>query len=274
MHAITAQVEDISATTMHERVPVPPTDDEIAELATVMNGMLDRLEAGSARQRQFVSDASHELRSPLATIRAATEVGAPGATEDVLAECDRMDQLIGDLLDLARLEEHREDVGRETVEVAELVRSVCARARNGGPDVSVDAPGPAPVTGSRRQLDRVVRNLVDNACAHAAAAVAVAVATEPTTGAVALVVSDDGPGIPEAQRQRVFDRFVRLDESRARGDGGTGLGLAIVAAVVERHGGTVAFTDPDGLGGARVEVRLPGGRSGSGGATRPARPGR
>jgi signal transduction histidine kinase len=272
--AITSTAERISGSTLDERLPVPATDDEIAHLARTMNAMLDRLEASSRRQREFVSDASHELRSPVATIRTELEVALahPDRTDwgsvatGVLAEDLRMESLIADLLTLARLEpgSGAPAGATEDVDLAAVVQEVAARMRDergggapGGPVVETRGVRPAVVHGRATQLGLVVRNLVDNGRRHARTVVAVELA--PTAdGGTLLAVSDDGPGVPEADRERVFDRFVRIDESRSRTDGGAGLGLAIVRAVVVAHGGTVRCTRAES-GGARFEVRLPAG---------------
>jgi signal transduction histidine kinase len=267
--AITSTAERISGSTLDERLPVPPTDDEIAHLARTMNAMLDRIEASARRQREFVSDASHELRSPVATIRTEIEVALAhperaewsAVAEGVLAEDLRMEALLADLLMLARLEpgSGAPPGAAEPVDLAAVVHEVVARDREGartaGPRVEVRGVRPAVVTGRPTQLGLVVRNLVDNARRHARTVVAVELTGMPEGGAL-LTVADDGPGVPESDRERVFERFVRLDEARSRADGGAGLGLAIVRAVVAAHGGTVRCTRAES-GGARFEVRLP-----------------
>ena len=260
VEAIRAQVDEITATTMHRRVPVPNTDDEVARLARTMNGMLDRLEGASARQRAFVSDASHELRSPVSTIRAELEVASADAdqadwaevAQRTLGETDRLGRLVDDLLALARLDEAQGPPKRVPVDLDDLVLEESTRTHR----VPVRTAGVSAgrVAGDARQLTQVVRNLVDNAQRHAATQVAVTLRREDDE--LVLVVDDDGPGIPEAERENVFDRFTRLDEGRGRADGGAGLGLAVVRRVVEHHGGTVSVVSSD-LGGARFVVRLP-----------------
>ena len=264
--SITEQVEAISASSLHQRVPVPDSGDEVAELATVMNRMLDRLERGGQRQRQFSADASHELRSPLSTVRAAAELltGSPPPQRagrlagDIVAEADRMDQLITDLLELSRLDEDRGPrSSAESTDLAALVLAELAAELDGptGPvAVAVSAPDAVPVVGDPRQLRRLVRNLADNALRHAAGRVEVAVAATGAGGA-RLVVDDDGHGVPPADRATVFERFSRLDEARSRDAGGSGLGLALVRAIAEGHGGTVTVDDSP-LGGARFTVQL------------------
>jgi signal transduction histidine kinase len=255
------EVDEITHTTMHRRVVVPPGDDEVARLATTMNDMLDRLEGAAERQRQFVADASHELRSPITTMRADLEVALraperldwPALARRMLAENERLSLLVDDLLELARLDEGRPARPRVDVDLDDLVHDEATRASS---RVHVDVAGVSAgrVQGDLRQLGQVVRNLVDNAARHAVSRVAVSVVTDATE--VVVRVDDDGPGIPEVDRERVFERFARLDEGRAREGGGAGLGLALVRRVVAAHGGAVTVGDAP-LGGARFEVRLP-----------------
>lgn len=264
VEAIRAQVDEITGTTMHQRVPVPHTDDEVARLARTMNGMLDRLEQASARQRAFVSDASHELRSPVSTIRAELEIASadtdadwPEVAQRTLGETERLSRLVDDLLALARLDEAQGPLRRHPVDLDDLVLEEGTRTHR--VPVSTAGVSAARVSGDERQLTQVVRNLVDNAQRHAASRVAITLRHDGDD--LVLIVDDDGPGIPEADRELVFDRFTRLDEARGRAAGGAGLGLAVVRRVVEQHGGTVALVDGDpaegGLGGARFVVRLP-----------------
>ena len=255
-----AEVLEISHTTMHRRVPVPEGGDEVQRLAETMNEMLDRLEDASTRQREFVSDASHELRSPVAAMRTDLEVALrdrdtdwPALAERVLSENERLGTLVDDLLALARIDEHGGDTVDAIVDLDELVLADVDGRENG---VVIDTQhlSGGRVRGNARQLAQVVRNLVDNAKRHATTKVAVSVSNG--DGTVALAVDDDGPGIPIADRERVFERFARLDEGRARDAGGSGLGLAVVARIVTAHGGTVRVIDSE-LGGARFEVSLP-----------------
>ncbi|MFD5400925.1 sensor histidine kinase [Streptomyces griseorubiginosus] len=246
MAAITAS-EDLA-----RRVPVPDTHDEVARLARTTNETLAALETSVERQRRFVADASHELRSPIASLRTQLEVAAAhpelldvdGAVEDTV----RLQRLAADLLLLARLDAG-ERRGDARVDLGELAVR-CARGRDG---VTVEAPA-VEVTGSRGQLERVLGNLLDNAQRHARAAVAVTVRRDAEWAVVS--VADDGSGVPAADRERVFERFVRLDEARARDDGGAGLGLAIARDVAVRHGGTLTVSDAP-AGGALFELRLP-----------------
>lgn len=266
VESIRAQVAEISGSELHRRVPDPPGNDEIARLAQTMNAMLARLEADRQRQSRFVSDASHELRSPLTTIRNQAEVALahPEGTrleelaEGVLAEDLRLEKLADDLLVLAAGDEHRGPSKHRPVDLDDLVLEEARRLRE-GTSLHVDTTG---VSGGRTlgdasQLRRVVRNLADNAARHAAAAVTFSLCQEGDL--VVLVVDDDGPGIAPADREFVFERFTRLDDARDRDRGGAGLGLAIVRECVGAHGGTISVLDAP-LGGARFEVRLPAGR--------------
>ncbi|MCC8908372.1 cell wall metabolism sensor histidine kinase WalK [Curtobacterium sp. GD1] len=261
------EVETIRAARPDARVAVPDTGDEIARLATTMNTMLDRLDRSAAGQRRFVSDASHELRSPIATIRQHAEVAAAHPdradvvelSEVVRSEALRLQDLVTGLLELSRLDEG--DVGvRRPVDLDDLALDAVARARGrlgGNADGSIRVEGsgigPARVLGDERLLAAVVRNLVDNAVRHAEGRVVVALAEQ--DGRAVLTVDDDGAGIAPADRDRVFERLVRLDEARSRDAGGAGLGLAIVQDAVRAHGGDVVVTDSP-LGGARFAVRI------------------
>jgi len=239
------------------RVPVPPAHDEVGRLAQTMNAMLARLQAAQAAQRRFVADASHELRSPLATIATGLELvsrgnAGPDAVDALRGETARLGRLVDALLLLARADERGLAPRREDVDLDEVVQAE-ERRPSVGIALRVDAV-PVRVVGDRARLAQVVRNLVDNACRHARSAVLVTVRREGDRAAVD--VADDGPGVPPGERARVFRRFVRLDDARARADGGAGLGLAIVAEVVAAHGGTVDVVDGP-LGGALFRVRLP-----------------
>ena len=259
--SIRSEVAEITTRDLSRRVPEPAANDEIGRLARTMNGMLDRLQAGSDRQRRFVADASHELQSPLASARAQLEVGLATeegtdwrtTVEDVLREHDRMERLVQDLLFVASADEGSAPPTRQRVDLDDLVLEE-AQSLRGRTTVDLDLSrvSGGQVLGDRHQLGRVVRNLLDNAQRHARTRVAVELAAD--GDAVQLVVADDGDGIPPEDRVRVFERFARLDKGRARTEGGTGLGLAIAKAVVEAHGGTIAVLDGEG---GRFAVRLP-----------------
>ena len=265
VEAIRAEAEAITGSTMHRRVPEPDTDDEVGRLARTMNAMLGRLEESSQRQRRFVSDASHELRSPLASIRTNLEVALrrsntadwPAVASRVLAEDERMEDTVSELLDLARLDEAPGGTPVSSlpeVDLDELVHDETVRAHRVLLNTTRVSAGR--VHGRREQLTRVVRNLLDNADRHAQTMVAIELHNDSDTGIVELVVDDDGPGIAPEDRERVFDRFTRLDDGRARDAGGLGLGLSMVKAIVEQHDGTVTIGDAP-LGGARITVALP-----------------
>ena len=265
VESIRAQVEAITGSTLDRRVPVPRSSDEVARLAATMNAMLDRLEDASTRQQRFVADASHELRSPVAAIRTELEValltsapdGWPAVAERLLGEEARLEAVIADLLLLASLDES--DGGEQvTIDVAELVREESRRRvpDRDGVGIEVESPGPAVVHGNRTQLRRAVTNLLDNAGRHARTTVRITVHRR--DGHVRVLVDDDGPGIPEDDRERVFERFTRLDGHRARdgATGGAGLGLSLVRRIAQLHHGT-ATIDTAPLGGARVVLDLP-----------------
>lgn len=262
VEAIRNRVAQVQGTSeLDARVPVPDGDDEIARLAVTMNAMLERLQTGSDRQRRFVGDASHELRSPLATIRAAHEIAVlhpesndvAATSRDVLAELDRLDHLVADLLLLARADEHGLRFRSVDVDLDDLVNQEADRLRKlDALSVTVTAP-PVRIHGDPVQLARALRNLADNAARHAASHVDLRLQLHADN--VELAIEDDGPGIPEADRERVFERFVRLDESRARASGGTGLGLAIAREITTAHGGTLSVET--GARGARFVLRLP-----------------
>ncbi|GIJ57399.1 two-component sensor histidine kinase [Virgisporangium aurantiacum] len=262
--AIRVEADTITGTQLHRRVPRPSSRDEIGRLADTMNRMLDRLELARARERRFVADASHELRSPIAAIRQHAEVAlahpdaVPAAelARTAHAESLRMQALVDDLLLLAQADEQTLSVRRQPVDLDDLVLAEARRVRHEADHLRVDTSGvsAARIDGDPAALRRVLHNLGDNAARHARHRVAYALLDR--DGFAELRVDDDGPGVPAADRSRVFDRFVRLDDARARTGGGSGLGLAIVAEIVAAHGGAVVIDDGP-LGGARVTVRLP-----------------
>lgn len=259
---IRREVDEITGDRLDRRVPEPRSRDEIHRLALTMNRMLERLEAARHRQQQFVGDASHELRSPLAGIRQTAEVARahPGALPEgelavaVLEETDRMQRLVEQLLLLTRADEGAVMTQPREVDLDDLLLSEAARVRRAGRTVDTSNVGAARVRGEAAALGQVVRNLVDNAIRHANGTVLLASGTR--EGEAWLTVEDDGPGVPAGERGRIFERFVRLDEARARDAGGSGLGLAIVEEIARIHGGSVAVSDSV-LGGARFVVRLP-----------------
>jgi signal transduction histidine kinase len=260
--AIRSRVADISTSDLAERVPVPESRDEIAALAETMNEMLARIEAGHTAQQRFVGDASHELRSPLATIISALEVADAHpelldkelAAGTLIPEAHRMQALVDDLLLLARADERGLVIRHEDVDLDDLADDEAQRLRR---ETSLDVNTeltPIRLVGDARALSRVLRNLLENAALHAVSRIDVAVASG--GGDAVVSVADDGPGIPAADRERVFDRFVRLDQDRSRRGGGAGLGLAIVREIVAAHHGSVTVDDRPG-GGTRMTVQLP-----------------
>ncbi len=261
VEAIRNQVDSIGNRELNRRVPVPEVDDEIGRLAITMNQMLERLETAANQQRRFVADASHELRSPLAAIRSQLEVNlvhpqqadwvaAHGA---VLDETLRMQKLVDDLLLLARSDTGTLPAAREAVDLDDVIFAVAERLRTSEIDVSTALVSGAQVLADPAALERVVRNAIDNAARYARERVVISLSE--ADGWAILTVDDDGPGIPAADRARVFERFTRLDEARDRGHGGAGLGLAIAKEIIDHHGGTVSIgTSP--LGGTRLTVRL------------------
>ena len=258
--AITDEVADITQADLHRRVPEPGSSDEIARLAITMNEMLARLEASSARQQRFVADASHEMRSPLASSRAVLEVAAlhPGSVDNLLAaigdsliDHQRLETLVADLLTLARLDGSETHKRRVPTDLEALTRTVVDRRVE--PDVTFACTGPAIALVDGAQIDRVLTNLLDNAARHRRSRTDVTVGRGDTT--VDITVDDDGPGVPEPERNRVFEPFTRLDAARTA-DQGTGLGLAIVAEIVGDLDGKVRLVDSP-PGGARFVVSLP-----------------
>ncbi len=261
--AIRREVDEVSAKELHRRVPQPAGDDEISRLAKTMNRMLARLEKARLRQQQFVSDASHELRSPLASIRAHAEIALAhpdrGTTSDlaetVLAESLRVQQLVENLLVLARADEQQSAPLHEAVDLDDLVFSEAQRHRGrSGLALDTSSVSAGRVTGDASLLRRVISNLLDNAGRHARSRVDVVL--QENQESVLLRVDDDGVGVAPENRDVVFTRFSRLDDARTHDAGGAGLGLAIVAEVVAGHGGTVTLSASPS-GGARFEVRLP-----------------
>jgi signal transduction histidine kinase len=258
-----SEVAGITQADLHRRLPLPQGKDEVARLAHTMNGMLERLEEGRNREQRLVSDASHELRNPIAAIRHLTEVAIahPDRTSleilaaEVLSEDLRLQDLAEGLLLLARADEHALKMSAVPVDLDDLVLDEVRRLKQGTSlRIESGEVRGARTMGDPRYLQRVVENLAANAAQHAASAVVFSLSEDGST--VLLQIDDDGPGIPLHSREAIFERFTRLDEARGRQQGGAGLGLAIVAEIVGAHGGRVAATQSP-LGGARFEVVLP-----------------
>ncbi|MEV5648862.1 HAMP domain-containing sensor histidine kinase [Nocardia sp. NPDC052254] len=260
VEAIRSELAEIVDGDLSRRVPETAARDEIARLAATTNVTLSALESAAARQRRFIADAAHELRSPIASLRTQLEVAQahPELLEidGVLDDTIRLENLAADLLMLARLDSG-EQPRRDSVDLVRLVREEFAHRTGDRHPTTFELPESRTVItvpGSRIQLGRVLNNLLDNAQRHATGTVSVRVAHG--AGDAVLEVCDDGAGVAAADRDRIFQRFVRLDDARSRDDGGAGLGLAIVADVVARHGGRIEVGERDG-GGARFTVTLP-----------------
>lgn len=264
VEAIRAEVADMGGSERSRRVPVPAGDDEVARLARTMNDMLERLDEAARRQQQFVADASHELRSPLARMRTELEVDLahPGGADllgthrSVLEEAVHLQRLAEDLLLVARSDAgSAPPVDDGTVDLADVVRRVARQLpARPGVRVQLDRLAPAPVRGDASQLARAVGNLAENAVRHAHSSVVLELVVR--EGAAVLTVEDDGPGVPAADRERIFERFARVDEARTAG-GGVGLGLSIARDVVERHGGTLVLDADPPPPGARFRLAVP-----------------
>jgi signal transduction histidine kinase len=255
-------VTEITAADLSQRVPESGTADEIGGLAHTMNDMLARLDNSASQQRRFVADASHELRSPLAAIRTTLEVGLaypdqapwPEIARRAVRQTTRLEELVGQLLLLAKGDDRRLAASREPTDLGALLREVVATTAADGIAVGVHGPVSVAVTGDSEHLFRLFRNIVDNAIRYATHRVTVTITSLP--GMVRVEIGDDGPGIPVHERDRVFDRFVRLDASRVRSTGSAGLGLAIAREIATAHGGTITIAEAL-EGGAAVIVTLP-----------------
>lgn len=266
LRAIETTAAAITAGDLSRRVDHPDPQTEVGRVGSALNTMLDQIEGSDRRLRRFVADASHELRTPLAAVRAYAELfgrGAASRPEDlersmtgITREAERMTLLVDDLLLLARLDEGR-PLERKPVDLAAVVREAVDAARVVEPDRPIDvAVEPATVVGDAARLRQVLDNLLANARAHTPAGTPVSVELRHDDTRATLTVSDHGPGLAEEQAERVFERFYRVDGSRARLSGGAGLGLSIVSAVTEAHGGTASVRPTPG-GGATFVIALP-----------------
>ena len=257
------QVDAVTASDLSQRVEDPRTGDELGRLAHTLNDMLGRLEDSQRAQRRFISDASHELKSPLAVLRQYAEVAAAHPdrvspselTETVLDEGQRLERLVQGMLVLARADEHALTITAVDVDLDDVLYAEAQRLRAlGKVETDASAVRPVRVHADAGLVRQALRNLVDNAARHASARVVLA--SEVADGMALVTVDDDGPGVPADQRERVFERFVRLDDARSRDAGGSGLGLAIVREIAVRHGGGARIVESP-FGGARAELRLP-----------------
>jgi signal transduction histidine kinase len=264
VEAIRSQVAGFSDQDLSRRVPEPKIDDEVGRLATTMNAMLDRLQRFAERQRAFVADASHELQSPIASSRAELEVAAahpattdwPATAAELLDDNQRMERLVQDLLYLVRADDRTAVAPHAPVDLDDVVLTEVARLRGRArAEIVASDVAAIEVSGRAEELRRVVRNLLENADRHARSRVSVELHNSDDTAVI--VVADDGPGVPPTDRQRIFERFTRLDDSRSRATGGVGLGLAIAKEIVEQHRGTIAVEASSNGSGARFVVRLP-----------------
>lgn len=270
--AISRQAEHITGRRLDERVPEPRPHDEIRRLARTINDMLARLELSARQQDRFVADAAHELRTPLATLRLRLETALDRADPvsdeellpDLLGETLRLGSLVDELLLLARSDAGRLAAQVEPVDLDDVVTSVVASTQDRRVAVREGEMQPVQVLGEPALLEQVVRNLVENAVRHARAEVDVSLTASPASAVI--TVDDDGPGIPPDARSEVFERFVRLDDSRARDQGGVGLGLAIVDEIVRLHDGTVEISKSP-RAGARFRVLLPAAAAGASAVT-------
>nr|WP_242422664.1 ATP-binding protein [Nocardiopsis sp. TSRI0078] len=260
---ISARLDSLSPSDLHMRFPVPKSQDEIAHLARTANAGLDRLEEAVTRQRRFVSDASHELRNPIAGMRAKLEVELSDPDPDprmrellltgLLSDTERLENIVNDLLELARL-----DTGtarkRENVDLSALVEDEFVRERR-HPRLRLHTSGPVHADIGRLHAIRVLTNLVANAQRHAGSRIDVIVRREDDEAVVE--VHDDGSGIPPGERERIFERFARLPESKERDPGGSGLGLPISREIARGYGGSLVAGHSELLGGAVFVLRLP-----------------
>jgi signal transduction histidine kinase len=267
VEAIRRRVDAIAAQDLTQRVPVTGGDDEIARMARTVNEMLSRLEAASRFQQEFVSNASHELRSPLTTLLATTERATgdpqsanwPEVAEVVIREGRRLDNIIADLFWLARHDEDHVDSERAEVDFDDLLYEEASRVRSMS-ELSVDtsAVQPVRVIGDPAMFKRMIRNVVDNAMRYAQRELRFGSHVDGEDAVVS--VSDDGDGIDVADSARFFERFTRADSARSRRSGGTGLGLAIVTEIALRHGGSAKFVEVPSGSCIELRVRLDGER--------------
>ncbi|MFC9643171.1 sensor histidine kinase [Streptomyces mirabilis] len=253
----------VTASDPRERVTVPATGHEITALATTINSTLQRLDDAAAQQRRFVADAAHELRSPLTTLLASLEVALayperthwPAAVTTAARQTRRLHALAEDLLLLARLDTRTPMTRPDTVDLTALALRLTEQypLTERPLTLTCDSTAPAHAHGNLDEYERLLRNLVDNTARHAAHRIRITIRNQDAW--VVTTVHDDGPGVPTEDAERIFERFVRLDDARSRDRGGTGLGLAIARDLAHRHRGTLTLT-PRPLG-ACFELRLP-----------------
>ncbi|WP_026403155.1 sensor histidine kinase [Actinomadura rifamycini] len=260
---IRAGMAEFTVRGLAHRVPVPRTGGEIQRLAETVNRTLERLDEAMSRERRFISDASHDLRNPITGLRTRLEFALDEDDPEeyretvraALRDTERLNDIVVDLLELSRLDS-RAPVPAERVDLADLARRE-VRRRTSGPPVATRLEPGAVVEANPVRLARVVGNLLGNAERHAASRIEVTVARD--GGEAVLRVADDGAGVPADARERIFERFARLTDSRRRDPQGTGLGLPIAREIAEIYGGTLRLVDAPagGLPGAHFEMRLP-----------------
>ncbi len=256
---LTADANEINHLRLSERVTRPPGGDEVAALADTLNDMLDNIDRGVTLQKQFISDASHELKSPVTAILSNADLAlSPGSTEDELREAlmvaqrnaSRLAELIDHLVALAVIDEAEGQPHHGPVNLNQIVASE-VQTRQSTLTIELVLPESANVIGKSQLMRWAIGTVLDNAIRHASGKIVVAVNRDERGFIVS--VDDDGEGVPPDQRERVFERFARVEQARGRNSGGAGLGLAIAKAVTEAHGGWVWVTDSP-LGGARFEL--------------------
>jgi heavy metal sensor kinase len=266
---LASEARRITADRLHERLSVPNQHDEIGRLAAVINETFARLESSFDQLRRFTADASHELRTPLSVIRGIGEVGLAEtrssaeykeALGSMLEEVDRLTKLVDTLLRLSHGDAGTVRLSRETFDLGQLTRDVVSSlsilAEERRQRVHVDVPDTAWVNGDRLVLREAITNVVDNAIKYSGEASTIDIRLQTDDGHAVLAVHDQGPGIPAAYRDRIFDRFFRIDEARSRDRGGTGLGLAIAKWAVEVNGGHIAVDD-ERDGGSTFRITVP-----------------
>jgi signal transduction histidine kinase len=262
IEAIRRRVATIAANDLTERVQETGGDDEVSRMAKTLNAMLDRLEKSSRIQQEFISNASHELRSPLTTLLATVDRASNHLeetdwvefTDTVRREGRRIDSLVDDLFFLARSDERREEMRREEVDLDDILDEEARRVRQ-ITTLSISTAGvqPTRVWGDPAMLRRLVRNVVDNALRFANEKVSFS--TRYVGPMAEICIHDDGTGVDVANSDRLFQRFVRTDAARSRTSGGTGLGLPIVAEIAQRHGGEARFISVESGSTMRIRIR-------------------
>lgn len=265
VEAIRRRVADITGGDLTQRVPVPATGDEIATLATTMNEMLGRIEEARGQQLRFVNDASHELNSPLTTLvglldlaRVKNQPIDPDTVDAVMMpEAIRLQNMVADLLLLARADESGIPLRCTDVNLDEIVSSEVARLEATTDHAITVSIVPVRIRGDAEKLTRALRNIVDNAARHTRDTLVFTMTHDSTTRTASITVSDNGPGIPDDDKHRITERFVRLDTSRERVSGGSGLGLSITDEIIRAHHGLMIITDSDRTGGATIGFTLP-----------------